>query len=91
MAHLVAKKQSPIDEIEWAGTGENPEEWIHDDGLYALETRDAPLLGRYLREAAIPHLDIIKALADFLDPPSNEPVGCGVVSSLPQPPGSQRS
>src|SRR5438105_2698162 len=63
-----------VEDIEWAGTGENPEDWIRDDGFYALETKDAGLLGQYLREARTPDPEIVKKLADLLDPPkTNSP------------------
>src|SRR4051794_12293225 len=61
---------SNVEEIEWAGTGENPEDWIHDDGLYALDTKDAALLGQYFREAHKPDPEIIRRVANLLDPPN---------------------
>lgn len=68
---MAKKRKSSLgggQEIEWAGTGENPEDWIHDDGFYALQTKNAALLGQYLREARTPDPVIIKKLADLLDP-----------------------
>jgi hypothetical protein len=68
---MAKKKKKPAlmaeQEVQWAGTGENPENRIHDDGFYAIQAMDAPLLGQYLREALTPDPEIIKMLADLLD------------------------
>jgi hypothetical protein len=56
------------EDIEWPGTGENPEDLIHGEGREALRTRDAASLGQYLREAKVPDPEIIRRLADLLDP-----------------------
>ena len=58
---------------------------IHDDGFYALETSDAPLLGQYLREAGMPRPDILRKLADFLDPPTKNAAKLVFVNKLGRP------
>lgn len=67
---MAKKKRLPATDhdIEWEGTGENPEDWIRDDGFEALRTNDAALLGQYLREAEVPDKEIVRKLADLLDP-----------------------
>jgi hypothetical protein len=70
---VIASKTSSsakIEEVEWEGTGENPEDWIRDEGFHALETQDAALLGQYFREAQKPDPEIIKRVANLLDPPN---------------------
>jgi hypothetical protein len=68
MAKTKSRRPKPKDDDDLSGTGENPADLVHDEGFEALRTNDAAQLGQYLREAQPPHPEIIKKLADLLDP-----------------------
>src|SRR3954451_19739405 len=68
----MARRKPPsakAEDIEWAGTDENPEDWIRDEGADAIDTKNAPLLGQYFREAKTLDPEIIKRVANLLDSP----------------------
>jgi hypothetical protein len=68
MAKTKSRRPKPKDDDDLSGTGENPADLVHDEGFEALRTNDAAQLGQYLREAQPPDPEIIKKIADLLDP-----------------------